>query len=137
MALSSKSFFHLVRELVLGFGIAILIPLIAHYVAVIIHPAPPYALHRQEPEQYEAERTEYEKIYFYTTTIIGFVALVIGVFINIASLGVGFVLGGLACLTTGFVTYWGQLHNVLKLISLIAALVLILILTYRFIRRKE
>ena len=33
-------FLDITRELALGFGIALLIPVIAHYIALVIHPQP-------------------------------------------------------------------------------------------------
>lgn len=137
MTMSAKSFFHLVRELVLGFGLAVLIPLIAHYIVQVVHPQPPYALINIDKEKYTTERAAYENIYFYITAAIGLACLAIGALIPVASLGIGFIIGGIACLTAGYVTFWGQLQNMLKLGSLLAGFIIILALGYRFFRQRE
>jgi hypothetical protein len=144
----AQALFNFMREFVLAIGVAILIPMIAHYSTAVIRPAPEYvpeytfdeAGNRQAnpPEKvalYKSEQMAYQKVYFYIATLIGLLALVIGMFLPLVSLGVGFIIGGLSCLTVGYIQYWGQLHNILKLASLIAALLLILVISYRFIAR--
>lgn len=190
----TQTFFQVCRELVLGLGIAILIPFITHYTTLIIHPEPVYkdqgrtyydrdtdltlddslaeqfrkikeqrqraqtpsaaldeaydallaqnkALEAKKEEArklYEVERNDYNRSYFFVALILGLIAIVAGVFIPLISLGVGFVLGGFISLIIGYVTYWGALHNIVKLVSLVGALALILAISfYKFGKQSE
>lgn len=210
----TKSFFQICRELVLAFGVALLIPFITYYTTIIVHPEPTYPSYKQayydeesetnittplaeqfkeikrkrkkllaeeksildsginknklaaiqaelttlnsqseallaqnklettkEEEArkvYDAAYSSYRRSYFFIAVTIGLLAIVIGMFISLISLGVGFILGGFISLVLGYVTYWGALHNVIKLLSLLGALALILIISfYRFGKQKE
>jgi len=81
-------------------------------------------------------RSSYEKTYFIIADGIGLGALIIGAIVPMASIGTGFILGGMTSLASGYYAYWGHLPNMIKLGSLILALLIILGLSYRFFYRK-
>jgi len=151
-----SSFFHVVRELVLALGVAVLIPLIAYYGTIIFHPQPEYTFERgailwseattqeekalKEAEQakenaalaeYKSEKLQFNKTYFFVCLAIAFIAIITGMFLPMVALGSGFILGGFITLITGYISYWGALHTIIKLGSLVAALVFIMLISYR------
>lgn len=141
------NFFLILRELALGIGVAVLIPSIAHYtVKVFVHePRERDYVHVERVDDslvdrldpaYKEAKARYESIYFLVVAFIGLLSLLIGTRIPVASLGMGFILGGLACLTMGYVSYWHRLLDFAKLISLVVALAIILGVGYRLFHRR-
>lgn len=158
----TQSFFHIVRELTLALGVAILLPLIAYYGTILVHPQPQYTFERSaayyaEPKSSEDEAvrkaeeerertalaiykdalTEFNRIYFFVCLAIAFAALIIGMFLPMVALGSGFILGGFITLITGYISYWGALNTFIKLGSLLAALLCIMVISYRRFATKE
>ncbi len=140
------------RNLSISFAIMILLPTIAYVgtrVAVkeLAHPSRSTSFNSEAPDlnTYETDRAAYQenqnsfkKTYFYTSGIIGLLALILGVFIiPISFLSMGFIMGGAFCLIGSYFIYWNILNNIIKLISLIAALILLIIGGIRLSQEKS
>jgi len=64
---------------------------------------------------------------FYTSLGVGLIALLVGIFIPLFHVGIGFLFGGIITLSYGYYIYWDFMSDLLATISIIAALA---ILTY-------
>ncbi len=145
------------RNLSIGFAIMILLPTIAYVgtrVAVkeVAYPEQTYPaksskqlfpIHKPASEYdaelaaYKASQSNFQKAYFYTSGIIGLLALILGAFvIPIPFLSFGFIMGGTFCLIGSYFMYWDILNNIIKLISLIFALILLIIGGIRLSQEK-
>ena len=91
-------------------------------------------------EAYEKELEKYEKkydaIYFAACTIVGTGSLLVGTFITVSTMGIGFLVGGLSCLSMGYVHYWTRFGAMLRCISLIFILLVLTAFGY-WVSRKE
>jgi len=143
-----------IRNIAIGIGIMILLPLITQVGARLIMKEPAYPhtshyaqaemtqeerqqnvlKHEQEMEQYQLALKEFEKYYFYITTVVGIIALIAGTFIQIPFLGMGFILGGVLCIVFGYLSYWQELNHWIKFASLLMALLLLILASFRFAR---
>jgi len=93
--------------------------------------------YEEQEKKYDLLRKRHENYAFVIYTIVGIASLVAGAYMKITFLGLGFILGGIASLTTGYVFFWNRLHDILKFISLLIALVIIIATGYRWTYRKE
>lgn len=145
------------RNLSIGFAIMILLPTIAYVgtrVAVkevayprptlpkqpgqVIATAKPDSEYQAELAAYNESRSNFQRAYFYTSGIIGLLALILGAFvIPIPFLSLGFIMGGTFCLIGSYFMYWDILNNIIKLISLILALILLIIGGIRLARTEN
>jgi len=143
-----KTFMNIARELALGFGIALLIPFIAHYTALVIHPRPAFPSvainytsveeQKNNPEVilFKEQRAKSDTVYLYVTFSICIITLILGTFISSAAIGMGLILGGLICLVQGFCMYLGSLSDGFKLGYFTIILLLLLFLSYRLSKKS-
>ena len=141
------------RNLSIGFAIMILLPTIVYVgtrVAVkeAVYPKQKYSdepgpmritnsEYGTELAAYKASQSNFQKAYFYTSGVIGLIALILGAFIiPIPFLSLGFIMGGTFCLIGSYFMYWSILNNIIKLISLILALILLIIGGIKFSQEK-
>lgn len=141
-------FLDIVRELALGFGIALLIPIVTHYIALVIHPRPAFPTEinsytkveeqKNNPDVilFKEQRVKSDTIYLYVTFIMCIITLILGTFISSAAIGMGFILAGLICLVQGFCMYLGPLSDGFKLCYFMPALLLLLFLSYRVSKKS-
>ncbi|HLB94307.1 MAG TPA: hypothetical protein VJJ81_03585 [Candidatus Babeliales bacterium] len=146
------------RNLSIGFAIMILLPTIAYVGTRVAVKEVAYPRHTpiqakfgapitqtKTDSEYQAElaaynesRSNFQKAYFYTSGIIGLLALILGAFvIPIPFLSLGFIMGGTFCLIGSYFMYWDILNNIIKLISLILALILLIIGGIRLARTEK
>lgn len=136
-----------IRNMAIGIGVIILLPLILHVgVRLVVHePSHPNIgsfAHESEEyratkmQEYKSEQKIYEKYYFYIAVVVGIVAIIAGVITPMPFLGMGFILGGVVCLVNGYFRYWDEMNDLIKFISLLLALILLIISSYRFVRNK-
>ena len=135
-----------IRNIAIGIAVIILLPLILHVGVrlVVNEPSYPklsgYAHESKEYQimlqEYDSELKIYTKHYFYIATVVGIIAIIAGLITPIPFLGMGFILGGVACLTHGYVIYWDKIHDLVKFISLLLALILLILSSYKVARNK-
>ena len=137
-----------------SFGIAVLLPMLVFYGVNIFNPVPMRAdynppiqesINEATPEV-RAERfkdyqerektymeiyTDHEKYLFYATLPVGLLAIIVGVYLNIPAIGSGLVFGGVFTLIEGYFSYWSNLVDWIKFISILIALVMLILMAYR------
>ncbi len=89
-------------------------------------------------KKYNKVNTKYEKRYFYIMTLVGLVALIIGGISKVPFIGMGFIIGGIICITHSYWSHWYKLTDILKFISLLIALIILIFFGYRiFFKEKK
>jgi H+/gluconate symporter-like permease len=147
------------KKIALGFGIAVVFPMLIHYgVSTFVH-SPKWqdyqvqgtydphaspeerAQHQAEQQKKQEERRAAEKRFqqhlFAFAVPLGLIALVVGAFLRLPALGTGLMFGGIFSVCDGYFHYWSELADVLKFISLLVAFALLIFLGYRRLERKE
>ena len=137
----------LARKIVLGVGLAVLIPALVYQGIGLVKPRPALQqlalLHGQQPaltaeeafrlqaerrqlqEKQKADQGKWSKIHFLAAVPIGVVVTLIGSFIPVQGLGGGLMLGGVLTFLNGYALYLnelGRLGNFLVLLVAFAAL---------------
>ncbi len=145
----------LAKKFALGFGIAIILPMLVHYGVSTFSPAPKfqdryenYSYQKYQnatPEEkikLDKERDvatkrwqEKEKIFqkhlFFVAVPIGLAAIIIGAVSIIQAIGTGLKFGGIFTLVDGYCWYWSELQDWMRFLSLLAAFVVLLFIGYR------
>ena len=68
---------------------------------------------------------------------LGLITLVVGAFLSVPAIGTGLMFGGIFSVTDGYFNYWSELSAQLKFFSLLAAVIVLLIVGYRKLEKKE
>lgn len=135
----------LARKIILGFGFAILLPMLIHYGIELISPRPDYRQyeienyyerHRrassEEQERLETEQNrlraqrqaaqdQWERIHFFVGAPLGIVVTLIGSFVRVQAIGGGLMLGGIFTFTEGCFWYWSDLPRAGRFLVLLVA----------------
>jgi len=151
----------LAKKIALGFGIAIIFPMMLHYGVSTFSPQPKwkdykvenyYARHKralpEEQKKLEAERNQlqekketaekrFQKHLFFVAVPLGIIAIVIGAFISIQAIGTGLMFGGIFSVCDGYFNYWSALADPLKFISMLIAFVVLLFVGYKKLEIKK
>jgi hypothetical protein len=149
----------LAKRIALGFGIAIVFPMLLHYGVSTWTPQPkldlyelqqPYnpqatpeekaqrqaVLQKKQEERRIAEK-RFQQHLFAVAIPLGLVALLVGAFLRLPAIGTGLMFGGIFSICDGYFNYWSELADVLKFVSLLIAFILLLFLGYRRLEKKE
>jgi hypothetical protein len=148
----------LAKKIALGFGIAVVFPLLIHYgVSTFVYSPKwqdyqvrsvfdPYASaadkarreveQEKKQEEYKASEKYFEKRLFAVAVPFGLIALVAGAFLSLPALGTGLMFGGIFSIGDGYFNYWSELTDALKFGSLLVTFALLLFLSYRRLERK-
>ena len=146
----------LAKKFALGFGIAIILPMLVHYGVSTFSPAPKwqdryddsYSYQRydkatpEERAQIDKERKEKDKIWrekekifqrslFFVAVPAGIACIIIGAIVSIQAIGTGLMFGGIFSLTEGYMFYWSELQDWMRFLSLLVAFVVLLFVGYR------
>ena len=145
----------LAKKIALGFGIAIILPMLVHYGVSTFSPAPKWEdrYERYSDQKYqnatpverakiETENQEREKIWrhkekvfqsrlFFVAVPIGIACIIIGAILSIQAIGTGLMFGGIFCITEGYVCYWSELQDWMRFLSLLAAFIVLIFVGYR------
>jgi hypothetical protein len=136
------------KKIALGFGIAVVFPMMIHYGVSSFVPRPkwqdyqmngrpaPHVFAAQTP-QYKAAEKRFQQHLFAVAVPLGLVALLVGAFLRLPAIGTGLMFGGIFSICDGYFNYWSELADVLKFVSLLVAFVLLVFLGYRRLERKE
>ena len=111
-----------IRNLSVGLSIFVLLPIAVYLIGSIIN---------KQLFGFILFSADARAVHFYVSAIIGIASIVIGSLMKMPFLGLGFILGGTACLVMGYGIYWSDLNDVLKLISLLIAIGLLIFIGYR------
>jgi hypothetical protein len=145
----------LAKKIALGFGIAIILPMMIHYGVSTFSPAPKwqdrndtYSYQRydkatpEERAQIDKERKEQDKIWrekqktfqrnlFFIAVPVGIASIIVGAIISIQAIGTGLMFGGIFCLTEGYMFYWSELQDWMRFLSLLVAFIVLIFIGYR------
>ncbi len=145
----------LAKKIALGFGIAVILPLLVHYGVSTFTPQPKWqdyyqyqnygaeqGVSAQEKAKLEAERVEKERAYhkaekvfqerlFIVAVPIGLGAIVLGGLGTVQAIGTGLMFGGIFTLTEGYCLYWSELQDWMRFLSLLVAFAVLIYVGYR------
>ncbi|MDD5006119.1 MAG: hypothetical protein PHS93_06430 [Candidatus Omnitrophica bacterium] len=151
----------LVKKFALGFGIAVIFPLMIHYGVRTFSPlplaqnyqienyykrfqsAPPEEKVRLEKEKAQLENKErrdyrgFQRSLFFVAVPVGIAAIIIGLIMPIHSVGTGFMFGGILTLIDGYVWYWFELQDWMRFLSLLVALIILIFVGHQKFSEKE
>jgi uncharacterized membrane protein YkgB len=145
----------LAKKFALGFGIAIILPMLVHYGVSTFSPAPKwqdrygYNSYRRyqnataeekarldkerelaEKRWQEKERT-FQRHLFFVAVPVGIAAIIIGAVAAIQAVGTGLMFGGIFTLMDGYICYWSELQDWMRFLSLLAAFIVLIYIGYR------
>jgi len=143
----------LARQIAIGFGIAVIFPLLVFYGVSTFYPAPKFPdngtsecmLRAATPEQrvecaqkqraareaYDAAAKEFSWRLVIVSTPLGVTAILIGAYLTFYAIGTGLILGGIFTVAFGYWGYWQYIENWERLVSLLVGFIVLLFLGYR------
>jgi len=143
----------LARQIAIGFGTAIVFPLLVYYGVSTFSPAPKWSdFHeqvayapnptreelaaRQEKQKAEtAAWTEANRVFslrlLCVAAPLGYLAILFGSLRAGSGLGTGFMFGGIFAATAGYWSHWSYLEDWLRFVSLIIAMAVLVFVAYR------
>ena len=138
----------LARQIAIGFGIAIIFPLLVYYGVRTFYPPPvmePILVgeqydaqtapkerranqqkQRDRQDAYAAKAKDFARVLIIVSTPLGIAAILLGTYLNNISIGTGLIVGGIFAVAHGYWDYWSNAEDWLRLVSLILALVVLL-----------
>jgi hypothetical protein len=151
----------LAKKIALGFGITIVFPMMIHYGVSTFTPQPKwkdyqvknyYERHKratpEEQKKLEVEKNRlqvqrrkdkkcFQKYLFFVAVPIGIIAIVIGAFLSIQTIGTGLMFGGIFSVCDGYFNYWSELADPLKFISMLLTFIVLLMVGYKKLEKKK
>ena len=145
----------LAKKFTLGFGIAIVLPLLVHYgVSTFSHapnrqdyystdyyarcqnatPAEKAKLEQersQREKEFRAQTKRFQRHLFFVATPIGIIAIIFGSLTAVQAVGTGLMFGGIFTVTEGYCWYWSELEDWMRFMSLLVAFIVLLFIGYR------
>lgn len=146
----------LAKKFALGFGIAILFPMMIHYGVRSFSPQPRWEdfhtrpapfLYEDKTDPAERARVEeefrtmeekriaaekrFQKHLFYATTPLGILAIIAGTIISVQAIGSGLMFGGILCLIDGYINYWSELPDPMRFLSLLAGFCVLVFIGFK------
>jgi hypothetical protein len=141
----------LARQIAIGFGIAIIFPLLIHYGVATFHPAPKFessttllapnataderkeysAQQQQRQKAYAEAAKEFARILVIVATPLGLAAILIGAYLSFQAIGTGLIVGGILSVSWGYWSYWSYLDDWIRFASLLAGFALLIFVGIR------
>ena len=143
----------LARQIAFGFGIAIILPLLVYYAVATVYPAPKWndfvssseisstatplerskieEKRRAERQAYEAAARSFARAHIVVAAPVGIVAILIGAFVAMHTIGTGLILGGIVTVAWGYYGYWQHLDNWMRFVSLLIAFIVLIVLALK------
>lgn len=144
------------KKLALGFGIAILLPLLVYYGVSSFSPPPRWNDYfiddrvtsgnlpstpeeiakakdenRRRTQQFTDHERRFAKHVFFVATPVGIAAILLGATFTIEAIGTGLMFGGIFTVVEGYFSYWNELEYWMRFLSLIAAFGVLLFIGIR------
>ncbi len=151
----------LAKRFALGFGIAVIFPMMLYYGVGSFSPPPHWQDYQvenfqerhergdlEEQQRLEAERLErrdrflehtrhFQKLLFFVAVPIGIIAIIVGTFIALPAVGTGLLFGGILSVTTGYLAYWTELPESLRFVSLFISFVVLIVVGYKKLETRQ
>jgi hypothetical protein len=121
----------LARQIAIGFGIAVIFPLLVYYGVSSFHPAPRMADFVGNTAAFNAAAKEFSRILIYVATPLGIAAILIGSYTRLNSIGTGLIFGGIVAVALGYANHWASLDDWVRFVSLLAGFAVLLFVGYR------
>lgn len=147
----------LARKIILGFGFALLMPMLIHYGIEVFSPRPDTRQYydqlrqlrnqerRSPPEQraqlqsrresletiHRTQRLQSARVHFFIGAPLGIIVTLLGSFIRVQAIGGGLMLGGILTFTGGCAFYWTDLSRVGRFSVLLVAFIVLLWIGYQ------
>jgi hypothetical protein len=156
----------LARQIAVGFGIALIFPLLIHYGVATFYPPPkletsafattmplnPTLDQRQQYMQRLQERQQDQRQWNEAYTIaakdfarhlviiltpLGVAAMLTGAYLTRHAIGTGLLFGGIFTVVWGYWGYWSYLDDWVRFVSLLAGFIILLFIGYYRISRSD
>ncbi len=133
----------LARQIAIGFGIAVIFPLLVYYGVSSFHPAPrtqdffgnstSVAATQTQRDAYNAAEKEFSHILIFVATPLGIAAILIGSYMGMGlySIGTGLIFGGIITVGMGYAHHWAYLEDWIRFVSLLAGFAILIFVGYR------
>ena len=144
----------LARQIAIGFGIAVILPLLVYYSVSTFHRSPTFPdnyattecmmravtpaqrvectqTQRAALEAYHAAAKNFSWLLIVVAAPLGVSAILIGAFITYCAIGTGLIIGGIFTVAFGYWEYWQYIDNWARLVSLLVGFVALLFLGRR------
>ncbi len=145
----------LAKKFALGFGIAIILPMLVHFGVSTFSPRPKWQDYQVEDyyQKYEKATPEgkaslkeesarlgkkrrtdekrFARHLFFVAVPVGLTAIILGSAAAIQAIGTGLMFGGIFTLVDGYAWYWSQLQDWMRFLSLLAAFIVLIFIGYR------
>lgn len=141
---------HLARQVAIGFGIALIFPLLVYYGVCSLHPPPVWRNYSQPtvsvsgiptPAERQADREKrqesgeayasaakgFAKFLLLVAAPLGVAAIAIGANLRSPATSSGLIVGGIITVGVGYWAYWENLQGWLRFVSLLIAFTVLLI----------
>ena len=138
------------KKFALAFGIAVVFPAMIHYGVSSLSPEPRWqdyhvaplidsnsAEYQKKDAEYKAAEKVFEKHLFAVAVPLGLITIIVGAFLGVQAIGTGLMFGGIFSVSDGYFNYWSELSPQLKFSSLLAAFIVLLVVGYRKLEKKE
>lgn len=143
----------LARQIAIGFGIAVIFPLLVFYGVSTFHPAPKFPDYvttecmirsttpderaecaqkqRAARDAYNIAAKDFAWRLIEVATPLGLLAILVGAYLTSYAVGTGLILGGILCVGAGYWGYWQYIENWARLVSLLVGFAVLVFLGYR------
>ncbi len=149
----------LARQIAIGFGIAVIFPLLVYYGVASFYPPPEWPTYgpaaimppnptpeerqkymeqqqaRQQDQQkrqeaYNIAAKDFARHLVYISTPLGVAVILIGAYLPLYAIGTGLIIGGIFTVGCGYWGYWHYLADWVRFASLLAGFVILLFVGY-------
>jgi hypothetical protein len=148
----------LARQIAVGFGIALIFPLLVYYGVATFYPTPKFQdivtaalvsqanpatpeqrkefeeLRQKRQEQqlaYNAAAKDFARVLAMVSAPVGVAAIFVGACLALHSIGTGLIFGGIFTVAWGYWGYWQYLDDWIRFVSLLAGFAILVFVGYR------
>ncbi|MFC1481981.1 hypothetical protein ACFL6E_07035 [Candidatus Neomarinimicrobiota bacterium] len=150
-----------VMKIAVGFGVAVIFPMLVHYGVSTFSPPPEWSDYQmpewelldesatiEERQLLDAERKAIQELWeqksitfakhlFWVAVPIGLAGLIVGSMLNVPTIGIGLIFGAIFTLIDAYGSYWDNLPHGLRFVSLLIAFAALVIIGYRQFATKD
>jgi len=144
----------LAKKFALGFGVAIILPMLVHYGVSTFSPRPKWRdyydteyyqrIQNASPEEkakleqerkkrddgYHNAQKRFQRHLFFVAVPVGICTIIFGSITPVQAIGTGFMFGGIFTLVDGYCWYWSELQDWMRFLSLLVAFVILIYIGY-------
>jgi hypothetical protein len=147
------------RQIAIGFGIAIVIPLLIFYGVSTFSPPPKFQdyytvapfnqnataqereanLQKQKAGQaaFNDARSKFSSRLFFVSAPLGYAAILAGGFMAVSAVATGMIFGGIFLVINAYLNYWNFIPDWERFLSLVVAAAFLLVIAYRKVPKSD